>query len=874
MKKSAVIIGGGLGGLLTGAILSKEGLEVTVLEKNAIIGGGLQSFTRFGEVFDTGMHIIGGMQKDGNVRRICEYLGIWDRLHIADVDPDNIDTVYYSEDGRSYRIASGRTRFVESLAESFPDQKDNLSAYVEALYSMADEVGLFYLRPSDEYMQVHSEDFLLSADAFIAKYITDPHLRSVVAYMNPLYGGRPGITPAYVHALISVLYLDGPSRFAGGSILFAETLRDFITENGGRVIAGDAVTVVHSENKLINGVTTSKGIRYSADCYICAIHPCTFFKLLEEPSVLPKLYRDRLEEIPNAYSAFSLNLKLKPQSVRFINHTTYYVPTYDSVWIPDDPEKWPVSFLFITPPEINQGEFADKMIVTAPMHWKAVERWENTTVGQRDPEYEEWKAECTEKLLSRMEEIYPGIRDNIEAVNSASPLTIRDFYGVKEGSMYGFSKNCNDIVLSQVPVVTKVPNLFLTGQNCNLHGFCGVSLTAINTCEAILGRNYVLDKINRFDSIRPYYESEIPAAMKRIASAPVFEKVSGFLFPGQDVETLRQRVARMESTHEFQFDFMCPAAESIIRKTCSEFSYDGLENVPPGKSYLFVSNHRDIVLDAALLSYALSRQGFDSPEITFGANLMQGDFVIDIGKSNKMFRVERPGGSIREFYRKSVLLSDYIRTTLRQKGQSIWIAQRNGRTKDGVDRTDQGIVRMFSMSGTSDAVKSLADLNIVPVSISYEWEPCDVLKAIELYQSAQGPYKKRPGEDLNSILTGILQQKDKVHIHICERLTEEDLSPLASDSNSNFFRQVATLMDKRICSSYRLTHNNYIARDLMSGYDSYAANYTAEQKAEFLGHLAELDRFSSEFDIETLSEIFLKIYASPVDSRELFEGKK
>lgn len=871
MKKSVVIIGGGLGGLLTGAILSKEGLEVTVLEKNAIIGGGLQSFTRFGEVFDTGMHIIGGMQKDGNVRRICEYLGIWDRLHIADVDSDIIDSIYISEDKKKYRIAGGRNKFVEAMAETFPDQKENLSAYVEALYKLADEVGLFYLRPSNDYMQVHSEDFLMSADDFIAKYISDEHLRSIVAYLNPLYGGKAGMTPAYVHALISVLYLDGPSRFAGGSILFAETLRDFICENGGRVVAGDAVVAVHSENKLITGVTTAKGCDYSADYYICAIHPCTFFKLLDDPAALPKLYRNRLEEIPNAYSAFILNIKLKPGTVKYCNHTRYYYSSYDSVWHCGETEKWPRAFLFLTPPEIEQGEYSDKMIVTAPMMWEQVKQWDNTTVGQRGKEYEAWKNQCAEKLLDCMEEVCPGIRDSIEAVNTASPLTIRDFYGVKEGSMYGFAKNCNDIVFSQVPVVTKVPNLFLTGQNCNLHGFCGVSLTAINTCEAILGRNFVLDKINRFDSIRPYYESEIPAAMRRIAAAPVFEKVSGFLFPGQDVDAWRRRIAKMESTHEFQFEFMSPAAESIIKKTCSDFSCDGVENVRPDMSYLYVSNHRDIMLDATLLSYAISLHGFDSPEITFGANLMQGDFVIDIGKSNKMFRVERPGGSIREFYEKSLLLSDYIRNTLRQKGQSIWIAQRNGRTKDGVDRTDQGIVKMFAMSGTSDVVKAIADLNIVPVSISYEWEPCDVLKALELYQSAQGPYKKRPGEDLNSILTGVLQQKGKVHIHICERLTEEDLAPLASDSNPNYFRQVAALIDKRICCAYRLTPNNYIAKDILSRDVAYATHYTAAQKAEFLKNLEGLDRYSSEFDIKALSEIFLKIYASPVDSYELFK---
>lgn len=503
MAESVVIIGGGLGGLFTGAILAKEGLDVTVLEKNKIIGGGLQSFRRFGELFDTGMHIIGGMQKGGNIRRICEYLGIWKDVHILDTDPENIDSIFFSEDKRTYHIARGKVGFIESLSKDFPAQKENLKAYIEALYKVADEVDLFYLRPSPEYMQVHSDDFHMSASEFIAKYITDERLQSVVAYLNPLYGGKDGVTPAYIHALISVLYIEGSSRFAGGSILFARTLSDVITGHGGRVLSGDAVRSVHSENRSITGVTTESGKSYSADCYICAIHPCSFFPLLDDESILPKPYRERLSELPNSYSAFTLNIKLKPGTFKYFNYTMYYMSRYDAIWKFGETKRWPSGFLFITPPEINQGEFADKVIVTAPMQWNAVEQWINTTTGNRGPEYSQWKAGCAEKLIARMEEIIPGFRDCIESINTASPLTIRDFYGVKDGSMYGFSKDCHDIVRSQVPVATKVKNLFLTGQNCNLHGFCGVSLTAVSTCEAILGRNYILNKINnRFDDSR------------------------------------------------------------------------------------------------------------------------------------------------------------------------------------------------------------------------------------------------------------------------------------------------------------------------------------------------------------------------------------
>lgn len=497
MGKSAVIIGGGLGGLFTGAILSKEGIDVTVIEKNAILGGGLQSFVRFGEVFDTGMHVIGGMQPGGNIRRICEYLGVFDKVHIKDVDPETTDTLYFAEDKKSYHISQGKTEFVNALSKDFPAEKENLTAYVDALYNIVDELDMFYLKPSADFIFVHSEEFMMAANDFISKYIRDPKLCNILAYMNPLYGGKKNMTPAYIHALISVLYINGPSRFAGGSYLFANTLRDCIIENNGKVICGDGVKAITTEDRMVTGVRTEKGFEFTADWYISAIHPCTLFKLMEDPSVFPKAYRNRLNEIPNSYSAFTLNIKLKPGTFRYINHSAYYMSRYDNIWSFDDPQKeWPLGFLYMTPPDIEQGEFSRKMVITAPMTWNEVKKWEDTKVGHRGKEYEEWKAECAEKLISRLEELYPDFRDCIEAINTASPLTIRDFYAVKEGSMCGYSKDCNNITLSQVPVVTKVRNLLLTGQNCNVHGFCGVPLTAINTCEVILGRNYVINKIN------------------------------------------------------------------------------------------------------------------------------------------------------------------------------------------------------------------------------------------------------------------------------------------------------------------------------------------------------------------------------------------
>ena len=375
-----------------------------------------------------------------------------------------------------------------------------------------------------------------------------------------------------------------------------------------------------------------------------------------------------------------------------------------------------------------------------------------------------------------------------------------------------------------------------------------------------------------YSDIRPYYDNEIPQAMSRISENSMFPVLASYVFPDKPTEQVRDMVSSISTIADFQRKVMFHANERIIAKSITEFTFDGMENIENSRSYVYLSNHRDIMLDASLLQNALLMNGFDTTEITFGANLMQGQLVIDIGKSNKMFRVERPGGSIREFYKASMHLSDYIRHTIVEKKQSVWIAQRNGRTKDGTDRTDQGIINMFRMSSEGKST-SLSQLNLLPVSVSYEWEPCDILKTLELYAKRQGPYLKKPGEDLNSILTGILQPKGRVHFHICEHISELDMEPYNSLSSNDFNKKVASLVDQRICSTYKLWSNNYIAHDMLSGSSDYASEYDESSKAEFLKHLAALDRYENECNVEELKHIMLGIYASPVDSALLFSEK-
>ena len=370
--------------------------------------------------------------------------------------------------------------------------------------------------------------------------------------------------------------------------------------------------------------------------------------------------------------------------------------------------------------------------------------------------------------------------------------------------------------------------------------------------------------MTNFDDIRPYNADEIPAATQRMADSEVIPAIAQYLMPGAPVEALRERIRSIQTVDKFQLDLLREVIEILLQKTTTKFDWSGLENIGEKKPYLFVSNHRDIVLDAMFLQYILTEDKQKTCQITFGSNLMCHPFVIDFGKVNKMFRTER-GGTPKEFYNSMLHMSEYMRHVITEELESVWIAQRNGRTKDGIDATDPAIIKMFGMSRRDDCVASLAELNIVPVAVSYEWESCDKLKTLELYFTRKnGHYEKKRGEDLNSILTGIMQPKGHVHFHICPMVTKDDLIAFNDCPSGEFYKRVAELMDSRINPHFYLHPNNYIAHDLRSGTATYAGHYTAEQKDAFMKYMDWMNDYPN-FDHSELEQIFLGIYANPVE---------
>ena len=374
-----------------------------------------------------------------------------------------------------------------------------------------------------------------------------------------------------------------------------------------------------------------------------------------------------------------------------------------------------------------------------------------------------------------------------------------------------------------------------------------------------------VDLSPQWDDIRPFRDEEIPDAMQRIASDKAFPQVMEYIYSGEKLEEKKREFTSYKTVSQFQIGFMFDAINAIISKTTQGFTYDGLESLEPGKGYLFLSNHRDILLDAALLQIALYNSGLDCSEITFGNNLMQPGIVSDFGKANRMFKVVRSGSS-KDFYRTSMHLSSYIRYVLNQRNTSVWIAHRNGRTKDGDDKTSQTVLKMLSLSGERRIGHNFSELNIVPMSVSYEWETCISQKVRELYLSQDHPYIKEKGEDFRSIMDGILSPKGRVHIHLCRPLDKDELLTADDLDRNEALAYLASVIDSRIYSGYKLFANNYIAYDMLYNTYRFSDKYTLDEYKHFADTMHSLlSRWSDA--ILPLMNLYLKVYSNPVVNR-------
>jgi len=368
--------------------------------------------------------------------------------------------------------------------------------------------------------------------------------------------------------------------------------------------------------------------------------------------------------------------------------------------------------------------------------------------------------------------------------------------------------------------------------------------------------------MNKFDAIRSFYDSEINEGILKVIDHPMMKALMNFCFPGQDDEIWKEQLRKTHSIRDFQCNFIYYGVQQVLEKSSEGLTTSGFEKLEKNTAYLFISNHRDIVLDTTLLNACLFEHGLDMTSSAIGDNLVKKSFLKILAKLNRNFLVQR-GLSPRELLVSSKLLSEYMAQLLLHENRSVWIAQREGRTKDGNDETNPGVLKMIAMG--SDEVNIMdyfKKIKIVPVSISYEYDPTDALKMPQLLAEANNEiYKKEKNEDFKTLLSGIIGQKKRIHIHIGDVLdTEIDDIIKNVDTTNKQVQALAQVIDDSILSNYKLWTTNFIAFDILNNSQQFAHLYTENEKMLFERRL-EL-RIDHEHPIA--KQGFLDMYANPV----------
>ena len=380
--------------------------------------------------------------------------------------------------------------------------------------------------------------------------------------------------------------------------------------------------------------------------------------------------------------------------------------------------------------------------------------------------------------------------------------------------------------------------------------------------------------LSEFESISPYTDAEAAEALSKLAEYPLLARVSQQFFPEESPDFLKNLLKSIKTIDEFQVLVMSKFVRWVLEHTAHNFSYDGISNIDPAKRFLALSNHRDIILDPAITQLVLFNNGIPMTEIAVGDNLITNKTIEYLIRSNRMIKVVR-GISARELYLSSQLLSRYIRLNITEQRSSIWLAQRQGRTKNGYDVTEQGLLKMLDMSGKGDFQQNFEELNIIPMSISYEIEPCDILKARELVISRKHKYVKAEGEDLNSIMVGIMSQKGNIHLNIGNPLTSEEIAAAALCDKNDRYQMIRHAVDLRVIEGYKLWKNNYIAYDILNHSYRYSDMYDRSDMEYFVEYMTkQLDTVEPEINREDLRRIFLEIYANPVVTKEILAKEK
>ena len=376
--------------------------------------------------------------------------------------------------------------------------------------------------------------------------------------------------------------------------------------------------------------------------------------------------------------------------------------------------------------------------------------------------------------------------------------------------------------------------------------------------------------MQKFDKIRPFYDAEINEAICSSLNHPMMKALMNFTFPDIEDAVWKEQLKKTHSIRDFQCNFIYQSVQKVLEKSSDGLSTSGFEKLEKNTAYLFISNHRDIILDTSLLNASLFDHGLVMTASAIGDNLVKKAFMHTLAKLNRNFLVQR-GLSPREMLVSSKLMSDYIGQLLLRENRSVWIAQREGRTKDGNDATHSGVLKMLSMGSTEDNLMVyFKKLKIVPVSISYEYDPTDALKMPQLMAEANNEiYIKEKNEDFMTLLSGIIGQKKHIHIHVGEILnTELDIINAEFDNSNKQIQALAQVIDDSILKSYKLWPTNFIAYDILYKTDKFSNFYTENEKSLFERRL----EIKIDGNNPIALEGFLNMYANPVVNKLKYQN--
>lgn len=485
-----IIIGAGLGGLECGYILGKNGMKVTVLEREAQVGGCLQTFRRGAALFDTGFHYVGALKEGESLHKLFSYFDLMN-LPWIQLDEDCFDEVVIGKD--SFRFANGHQRFEETMGAYFPKEREGLRKYVSFLKQVGDHIFDSFNKQNDGTFT--DSLFARSAHEFLNETIKDPLLQKVLSGTSLKMELNASTLPLYTFAQINDSFIRSSWRLRGGGSQIADKLVESIETMGGEVKTRATVTYIKEEEGKVVGVTVNDEDYLEADWIISSAHPAYTVSLVGESKKMRRIYRNRIANLENTFGMFTANIRLKPGMLPYQNKNIYIHRSEADLWNVKTMDTESVLVNYSVPEEYSST--AVNIDLLSPMSWQEVEKWSHHPVGRRGEDYVAYKEEKAEECIRLVERRIPELRGAIDKIFTSSPLSYHSYIASAEGCAYGIRKDYKNPMFTVLTPRTPIPNLLQTGQSLNLHGILGVSMTSFFTCAEILGMDKIVEIINQ-----------------------------------------------------------------------------------------------------------------------------------------------------------------------------------------------------------------------------------------------------------------------------------------------------------------------------------------------------------------------------------------